>query len=106
MLYYIRSISYTLMVLHLNTSTARIKNPTRSLEKVGKIDTTAGKLLTDRYHPNNCLIVLSKNENAARSLWETGYQFLNMMLQAQSLGVSYKAILLEENQKTIPDFGD
>jgi hypothetical protein len=79
----------------------KVDNPTHSIEKVGAIDAALEKLLTVKYKPNNCFIVLSKNENPARSLWEIGYQLLNLMLQAQSLGVSYKAILLDDNQRKL-----
>ena len=73
--------------------------PTHSLEQIRRIDATLEKLLANQYKPNNCLVVLSKNETMAKALWEIGYQSLNMMLQPQLLGVSYKAILLDENQK-------
>jgi hypothetical protein len=75
--------------------------PTHSLEQVKKFDTTLEKLLASQYKPYNCFIILSKNETMARALWEIGYQLLNMMLQAQSLGVRYKAILFDENQKKL-----
>ena len=74
-------------------------SPTHSLEQVGKIDAALEKLLANQYNPYNCFIVLSGNESIARALWEIGYQLLNLMLQAQSLGVSYTAIILDENHK-------
>jgi hypothetical protein len=47
----------------------------------------------------NCLIVLCKNEHFGRAYWEIGYQTLNLMLQAKSIDLSYKAVLLDEKQK-------
>jgi hypothetical protein len=73
--------------------------PTHSLEVIGKINDDASKLLANQHKTSNCCIVLSRNLNETKAHWEIGYQLLNMMLQAQSLGVSYKAILLDENQK-------
>ena len=32
-------------------------------------------------------------------MWEIGYQLLNLILQANSLGVSYQAALLDETKK-------
>lgn len=74
-------------------------HPTHSLEHVKKIDAALEKLLANQYKSHNCFIVLSRNESMARALWEIGYQLINLMLQAQSLGLSYKAILLDESQK-------
>jgi len=73
--------------------------PTHSLEATGKIDSEAAKLLTDHYKSSNCFIVLSRNENKDLVYWEIGYQLLNLMLQADSLGVGYYACLLDEKQK-------
>jgi hypothetical protein len=75
--------------------------PTHSLEPAEKIDVQLEKVFASQYKPYNCFIILSKNETMARALWEIGYQLLNMMLQAQSLGVRYKAILFDENQKKL-----
>jgi hypothetical protein len=44
-------------------------------------------------------MVLGKNEDSGRAYWEVGYQILNLILQAKSLGISYKAILLDESSR-------
>lgn len=49
----------------------------------------------------NCFIMLTKNESLDRAAWEVGYQLLNLLLQAHVLNLSYKAILLDENQKKL-----
>jgi hypothetical protein len=36
-------------------------------------------------------IILSRNEETNRALWEVGYMLENMFLQAKSLGISYKS---------------
>lgn len=36
-------------------------------------------------------IILSRNEQTNRALWEVGYMLENMFLQAKSLGISYKS---------------
>ena len=40
-----------------------------------------------------------KNETFGRALWEIGYQLLNLLVQANSLDIGYKTILLNEKQK-------
>jgi len=44
-------------------------------------------------------IALGKNEKFARALWEIGYQLENLILQASSLNISFKTILLDKKQK-------
>jgi len=73
--------------------------PTHSLETTGKIASEAAKLLASQYKNSNCFIVLSRNEIKDLVYWEIGYQLLNLMLQADSLGVGYSACLLDESQK-------
>jgi hypothetical protein len=36
-------------------------------------------------------IVLCQNEHTGRALWEIGYMFENMFLQAKSLDISYES---------------
>ena len=76
-------------------------NPSHSLEQVRKGDDSLAKLLASQYKPNNYFIVLSKNENPARSLWEIGYQLFNLLVQAHALNINYHAVLLAENQKVL-----
>lgn len=39
----------------------------------------------------NAGIILSRNEQTNRALWEVGYMLENMLLQTKSLGISYKS---------------
>jgi hypothetical protein len=70
-----------------------------SIELLKEVGEELGTQLLNWLPPYNCLIVLAKNEHFGRAYWEIGYQTLNLMLQAKSLNLSYKAILLDEKQK-------
>ena len=74
--------------------------PTHSLEVLGEIQTDLHDELTKLFPLWGHFIVLGKNENSGRALWEIGYQLLNLMLQASSLNISFQAILLDEKQKS------
>jgi hypothetical protein len=43
-------------------------------------------------------IVVSRNENTNRALWEIGYMLENMLLQAKSLGISYKTKIFKDDE--------
>lgn len=43
-------------------------------------------------------IVMSRNENPNRALWEIGYMLENMLLQAKSLGIAYKTRILNDDE--------
>ena len=75
--------------------------PTHSLRVVKKIDQRLTDQLQQLFYPNTKFIVLGKNENFARALWEIGFQLLNLLLQAHSIGVTHRAVLLNESQKNI-----
>ncbi len=44
-------------------------------------------------------LVLETKERSGRALWEAGYQLLNILLQAYSLGIGYEPLLLDETRK-------
>ena len=73
---------------------------THSLEELNKINEDLMYKLEKLFPSNKNLIVLGKNENFNRSLWEVGYQLLNMLLQAHALDMPYEAALLDEDQKS------
>ncbi len=75
--------------------------PTHSLLDLKKIDKKSFNQLKKSFSFNDKLIVLGRNENLNRSLWEVGYQLLNILLQAHALDMSYEAALLDEDQKTV-----
>jgi len=70
--------------------------PTHSLADAGEIPAGGVKDLAGRFGPGRLYIILGKSETAARALWEIGYQLLNLMLQAASLGLTYKAVLVDD----------
>lgn len=43
-------------------------------------------------------IVLSRNENTNRALWEVGYMLENMLLQSRSLGISYQTKIFTDDE--------
>jgi hypothetical protein len=43
-------------------------------------------------------IILSQNEKTGRALWEVGYMLENMLLQARSLGISYKSKVFSDDE--------
>ena len=75
--------------------------PTHSLETLGKIDLDLYNQLIKPFPFHNSFIVIGKNIDFATALLEVGYQLLNLVLQAQALGLGYEAVMLDENQKEI-----
>ncbi|MEW6067030.1 MAG: hypothetical protein AB1610_01845 [Nitrospirota bacterium] len=75
--------------------------PTHSLVELKKIDKTLLHQLKSSFFVYDKFIVLGKNENFNRALWEVGYQLLNILLQANALDMSYEVALLDENQKNV-----
>lgn len=76
-------------------------SPTSSLKQVSKIDARSERLLATQYKLNHYYIVLNKKESPARSLWEIGYQLMNLLVQADALDISYQAVLLNNSQKEL-----
>ena len=74
--------------------------PTHALLELSKMDKRLVQNLAASFCANHGFIILGKNEGFARALWEVGYQLLNLLLQANSLDITHKAILLNEDQKS------
>ena len=70
--------------------------PTHSLKKLAKIGHEFQDAMKEVVSPSNNYIVLGKNENSGRALWEIGYQLLNILLRALTLDLSYEASFLNE----------
>ena len=75
--------------------------PTHSLSDVKRIDKNLLNKLKKSFSVNEKFIVISINEHFNRTLWEVGYQLLNILLQARALDISYEAALLDEEQRNI-----
>jgi hypothetical protein len=73
--------------------------PTHSLLELGKLDERLFQKLLKLFSSSYGFIILRKNEGFGRALWEVGYQLLNLMLQANSLDISYQTCLLDESQR-------
>jgi hypothetical protein len=67
-------------------------NPTHDIKFVGKIN------VSSELDNTNVGIILSRNENTNRALWEVGYMLENMLLQAKSLGISYKSKVFTKDE--------
>jgi len=63
----------------------KIGQPTHDIKVVRTVNIS--------FKPNyaNVGIILCRNENTNRALWEVGYMLENMFLQAKSLGISYSS---------------
>jgi len=91
------ALSHNTLYKYINWGSNR---PTHTLSEVQKIDEPLFRRLLSSFSANHALIVLGKNEDFARALWEIGYQLLNLLLQAHSLGISYRGVLLDEAQRS------
>jgi len=75
------------------------KRPTHHMEKVGVVNSFLS-VFFDHFSPQyNGFIILTKNENFYRALWEIGYELLNILLQASAWNLNYKSVLLNNDQK-------
>lgn len=71
--------------------------PTHRIE----VESTAAQLarLPNSLPASNCFLVLATNEPHARALWEVGYQLLNIIVQASVLGISYRMLILSDQDR-------
>lgn len=83
---------------YLNNKKGR---PTHSVQKVSAQNADVVQSMEHPFGKNNCAMVLSVNENKNRALWEVGYQIMNTLAQLVPLGVAYKLIFLNEDQKKL-----
>jgi len=75
--------------------------PTHSLERSNLFGQDIRELLIRRFSPSCCAIVVAARLKSEVALWETGYQLLNILLQARTLDLSYHAVLLDNEQLEI-----
>jgi len=75
--------------------------PTHALSELKEIDKKLFHKSMKSFSENNGFIILGRNEDFARALWEVGYQLLNLVLQASVLNIDYRAFLLDKDQKVI-----
>ena len=80
---------------------SKYSRPTHALAELNKIEKQSYHNLVRSFSANHGFIVLGKNEDFARALWEVGYQLLNLLLQASVLDIDYRAFLLDTDQKAV-----
>jgi hypothetical protein len=73
--------------------------PTHALRPLSS-KTAAVQVFDDKViPPDGCFIVLGRNEITGKALWEVGYQLINLLLQANGLGIAYESLLVDTEQK-------
>ena len=75
--------------------------PTHSLVELAEIRRDLWHTLKEAGLSSERAIVIGRNEDFGRSLWEAGYQLLNILVQAKALDVPYEAAILDENQARV-----
>ena len=68
--------------------------PTHSINKINNINSTDLDEIRKHYKPFEIYIILCQNDDYARSFWSIGYQLMNLLVQAETLDISYKASLM------------
>jgi hypothetical protein len=75
--------------------------PTHALEPVQVLQPDRYREVERTFHAPGGLLVFARRERFAMAFWQVGYMFLNALLQASTLDLSYKGLLLDETQKTL-----
>jgi hypothetical protein len=75
--------------------------PTSSLLEIKTIDRNLVQQLKELFPLSNTLVAIGRNENTNRSLWEVGYQLLNILIQASALDLRYNVVLLDGEQRRL-----
>jgi len=75
--------------------------PTHTLVSLDKVEAPALGELWEAFEQHKDFIVLASNDRLARAEWEIGYELLNVLAQAKALDVSYRAYLLDREQRKI-----
>ena len=73
--------------------------PTHLLEEQGVVDKGLTGFLGTFFPDYNTFLILNKNENSYRSLWEIGYQLFNIQLQATAWDLKYTSLFLDNDKK-------
>jgi hypothetical protein len=78
----------------------KIGNPTHNIKFVKEVN------ISPQLDDANAGVILSRNENTKRALWEVGYMLENMLLQTKSLGISYKSkVFTKEESRRLEQKG-
>lgn len=76
-------------------------HPTHSLSPFAASSRDVGESVRRFMQPAEKVILLARAFNESYALWEIGYQLLNMILQAHCLDLTYRAVLLNAEQRAI-----
>jgi hypothetical protein len=79
----------------------RNARPTHSLLEPKEMGRYSLHQLRELFPLNDRFIIIGRNEDTNRSLWEVGYQLLNILIQAKALAIRYEAALLDQNRKSL-----
>ena len=71
--------------------------PTHSLIKIADNGDVQKLQNLGAGNDQKCHIILARNEESGRGLWEIGYQLINIILQAKALGFSFVPVLADHN---------
>jgi hypothetical protein len=75
--------------------------PTHALEPVQVLQPDRFREVERAFHAPGGVLVFARRERFAMAFWQVGYMFLNALLQASTLDLSYRGLLLDEAQKTL-----
>ncbi len=76
-------------------------SPTHTLSPVLEFHAKVADGIRRVLQPAEKIIVIERVRTEAYALWETGGQLLNMILQAHNLNLTYRAVLLNAEQRAI-----
>lgn len=75
--------------------------PAHSLKKNSSISDKTNNRLKKVLQHNTSSLILSGNSHSEKICMETGYQLLNILVQAKSLNLTYSTLLFDEQQKKL-----
>lgn len=75
--------------------------PIHSISNCSSLAESTITAIRETFSNWNSFIVVSTNDSHARSLWETGYQLLNIIVQAHALELSYQVFLPDNKMKSV-----
>jgi hypothetical protein len=87
-----RLLRYAKLRLYGKTPFYVMGNPTHDIEFLKKTN------VSSQLEEVDTAIILMRNENTNRALWEVGYMLENVFIQARSLGISYVTRLFNPDE--------
>lgn len=75
--------------------------PSHYLHSIGTVNQTVLARVKQYFPDWNTFLIFETNNRSNCALWETGYQFVNIIVQAHALTVKYHAVLLDKEKKAL-----